>query len=88
MDEQSSAEPTEPTGPGFVQFRMACPNCSMGITRRPQMAARAAVGLDGKPNFIVGTTSVGQQCQDCHGDGWLPLGSGEWKGRPKPASTD
>ncbi|MDH6108835.1 DnaJ-class molecular chaperone [Kitasatospora sp. MAP12-15] len=81
-----SEESEQPTGPGFAQFRMACPNCDGGITVKSRMATQSVMGRDGKPIVAAGTAYVRQKCRDCNGDGWLPLGSGEWKGRPKPTA--
>jgi hypothetical protein len=61
---------------GFQKFRVLCPNCSCGL----RTAVRFAAAEPGGYGYVA------QHCRDCDGNGWLPLGSGEWKRRltPKP----
>ncbi|MDH6115708.1 hypothetical protein [Kitasatospora sp. GAS204B] len=80
-----SDDEQEPSSPGFVQFRMQCPNCSQGVRTRARMGIRSSVRHEGENIVAVGTSFVPETCADCDGDGWLPLGSGEWKRRPKSA---
>ncbi|WP_329563177.1 hypothetical protein [Kitasatospora sp. NBC_01266] len=80
-------EEQQPTGPEFVQFRMQCPNCGQGTRARARMGAKAYVRHDGQYTVAVGSSYVAETCADCDGEGWLPLGSEEWKGRPKPEAT-
>ncbi|MFF7637296.1 hypothetical protein ACFZB9_29715 [Kitasatospora sp. NPDC008050] len=50
---------------------------------RARTGARAMVRHDGRHVIALGTTYVGETCADCDGAGWLPLGSGDWWGRPE-----
>ncbi|WP_327068141.1 hypothetical protein OG500_20665 [Kitasatospora sp. NBC_01250] len=72
----------QPGAAGFERFRMQCPSCSQGVRTRPRTGARATVRHDGRQVIVVGTSYVGENCADCDGAGWLPLGSGDWRGRP------
>ncbi|MFJ6137510.1 hypothetical protein [Kitasatospora sp. NPDC092286] len=66
------AESTEK--PPFVAFKVPCPNCSNGVRTVARMGLR-----DGR----TGTGYIPETCRDCKGRGWLPLGNGEKKKRPK-----
>ncbi|MDH6120647.1 hypothetical protein [Kitasatospora sp. GAS204B] len=80
----SDDEQQQPTGPGFVKFRLQCPNCNQGSRARARMGARDYLGHDGKPAIVVGASYVPETCTDCQGTGFLALGSEEWKGRREP----
>ncbi|WP_035847301.1 hypothetical protein [Kitasatospora azatica] len=71
-------------GAEYVKFRMPCPCCDDGTRTRVRGGARPHVHRDGSDCLLTGTGFVPQTCGDCGGKGFLPLGSGEWKGRPEP----
>lgn len=84
-----SDDEQQPTGSEFAKFRLKCPNCNeQGIRHRARMGARAYIRHDGQDSIAVGTSYIPETCSDCGGSGFLPLGSGEWKGRPKPDPLD
>ncbi|MFG3051298.1 hypothetical protein ACGFZP_10160 [Kitasatospora sp. NPDC048239] len=53
-----------------ARFRVPCPNCAGGVRTRARLGVRAD---------RTGTGYISETCPDCAGQGWIPLGNGEWK---------
>ncbi|MFE9426904.1 hypothetical protein ACFYNO_28515 [Kitasatospora sp. NPDC006697] len=66
--------------PGFLQFRLLCPCCLGGVRHR----ATGGVRRQEDGTLTTGSYHLPEHCTGCDGAGWLPLGSGEWRSRPRP----
>jgi hypothetical protein len=75
----SEDELSRPPGTGYVKFRMPCPCCDDGTRTRVRAGARPHTHRDGSDCLLMGTGFVPQTCSACAGEGYLPLGSGEWR---------